>query len=234
MRLRLALLLLAAAGAANANEITLSFETGVVAPSFRGEANTTYVGWDSFDDAGAGDMIINDSTPDVGTDSGSFVTNNGEDHISGSLNYYSGFGAVDETITFDTPGSFPSGFTTVIVQAQTLFGGFGSLLQFGDIAVGSNSYSPVLEVQGTNAAGRGQVFAKYELPEVEASESFILTGFTGAPGNAASFTSIDLITIDVQYSPSGFAPDSAVAIPEPAAAAVSLVGLAVLAVRRRV
>ena len=233
MRQRFALLLLTAAGTAGANEITLLFETGVVAPSFRGDANTTYLGWDTFDsddeqriDPDDGPFIfevINDTTPDIGADGGSFVTANDEDHKSGSGNYYSGFGAVSEAVSFDTAGVNGSGFTTVIVQAQTLFGQFGAPIAFTPI----NGFAPSLVVSGTNATGKGQLFVKYELPGTADPQTFSMIS------GPFSFNSFDKFVIDTAWSPIGFAPATDSEIPEPAAALLALTALGASLARRR-
>lgn len=224
MRLTVLCLLLGLGACANSGAATfdIATATGLFTPTFRGDANTTWVGWDTFDDNGAGDMIINDVTPDVGTNGGSFVTTNDEDHLSGTLNYYSGSGSVSETITFDTPGG-TDGSTTVIVQGATLFGGFGTIPAFSDI----NGVSPTV-VDGVNATGAGQFFAKYEIPgALGATESFDISS------GPFSFVSMGLFTVDANWSPSGFAPDSAIVTPEPCAALLAILGVAGVAIWRR-
>ena len=218
-----------AAGAADATTFDIRSATGLFAPTFRGDAGATWVGWDLFDDNGAGDMIINDQTPDIGTDGGSFVTTNGEDHISGSLNYYSGFGAVAEDVTFEVDGVDGSGFTTIIVQAKTLFGGFG------EEAIGFSPIEGVLPTVvstvdrpavGANAIGQGQLFAKYEIP----------TGLSGTQTLSISGgiqTSIDQFVVDTFWSADGFAADGAVMTPEPTAAVLAALALAGATASRR-
>ena len=75
-------LVVSACLASSVQATSINLVTGTISPSFRGDAGTTWTGWDTWDDAGAGDQVINDSTPDVGTDGGSFVTTNGEDPVS--------------------------------------------------------------------------------------------------------------------------------------------------------
>ena len=208
---------------ATATTFDIAAATGLFTPTFRGGGNTTWVGWDLFDDNGAGDTIINDQTPDVGTDGGSFVTTNGEVHLSGSLNYYSGGGSVSEDVTFDTDGFNGSGFTTVIVQAKTLFGGWGADIDFGPI----NGFLPSLVLQGTNATGAGQLFVKYELPGTTGSATFSMAS------GPFSFTSFDQFVVDTSWSPSGFAPDSAIETPEPSAAALAILAVVTASRTRR-
>ena len=216
------ILLATVASSVSATTFNLGSATDTFAPSFRGASNSTYVGWDLFDDNGAGDMIINDQTPDLGTGSGSFVTTNGEDHLSGSMNYYSGSGAVAEDISFSTDGANGDGFTTVIVQGKTLFGGFGAEIAFGDI----DGIAPSLVLQTNNAADAGQFFAKYELPGTADTESLSIS--TGP----ASFISFDKIEIDTIWSADGYAADTAI-VPEPTGALAVLLGAIVLITARR-
>ncbi len=207
--------------AAEASTFDITTATGLFTPTFRGDANTTYLGWDQFGEPG--DVVINDTTPDIGTGTGSFATTNGEDHQSGSLNYYSGSGSVSEDITFATDGTAGSGFTTVIVQAKTLFGPLGSDIGFTPI----NGIAPTQVLQGVNATGSGQLFAKYELPGVDGTQSFSIS--TGP----SSLISLGEFVIDTAWSPTGFSPDNAIATPEPTAALLALLSLGGVAATRR-
>ncbi|TWT97733.1 hypothetical protein Pla108_18850 [Botrimarina colliarenosi] len=201
----------AVATTASGATFDLAAASDVFTPSFRGEGNTTYLGWDVF--GSPGDTVLNDTTPDVGTGAGSFVTTNGEDHQSGSLNYYSGGGSVAEDVTFATDGVPGSGFTTVLVQATTLFGGWGADIEFGPI----DGVAPTQVLQTTNAIGSGQLFVRYELPGNSATETFSIA--TAVGGNP---TSLGLFVIDTLWSPTGFAPDTAIATPEPSSFAMVL------------
>ena len=213
--------------AANATTFDIATATDVFTPTFRGDANTTWLGWDTFDDVDPNPLdnvqLIDDTTPDlgnVGTDGGRFVTNNGEDHLSGSGNYYSGLGTVAEDVSFDTAGVNGSGFTTVIVQGITLFGGFGDVqVEFGPI----DGVLPTQVLQGDNAAGAAQLFAKYELPGTADTETFSISSVTLPFG---THISLDRFVIDTVWSPDWFAADSAVITPEPTAATLALLLLA--------
>lgn len=229
MRLQLTLIALAlSASTALASPYDLATATDLFTPSFRGDANTTWVGWDTFDDGGTLSEIINDTTPDLGTSTGAFGTTTGEDHLSGSGNYYSGGTPVAETISFVTD-SGADGFTTVIVQAVTLFGGWGDEVQFTSI----DGVAPVQVLQSGNqrmnfGTTGGSLFAKYEIPGVIATPEFSI--FTSGPGNPTSF---DMFIVDTVWSPTGYAADSAIATPEPASASVALLAMLGLAARSR-
>lgn len=208
-----------AAGFAATVDISNAF--GTAAPTTRGSANSSWVGWDTWDDGGAGNSVINDSTPDIGSGSGVWATNNNEDHISGSFNFYSGQGSVNETISFNANGVPGSGFTTILLQGSTLFGDFGTTLGFGDIA----GVSPTV-VQGLNATGAGQVFARYELPGN--AEEYSVNMVTGP----FSFVSFGNFEVDTFWSATGFSPDTAV-IPEPSSGLLVLSATGLLLRRRR-
>lgn len=221
MRITLALLTLCLFGGnAAASTFDIGSATDLFTPTFRGAANTTYLGWDVF--GAPGTTVINDTTPDIGTDAGSFVTTDGTDHQSGSFNYYSYGGPVAEDVTFSTAGVNGSGYTTVIVQALTLFGDWGPSIDFGAIG----GVDPSLVLLETNAAGAGQLFAKYELPGTADPETFSMSSDVG-------HTSMGVFVVDTVWSPNGYAPDTAIATPEPTAALLSILGLAGLPLWRR-
>lgn len=229
MKLSLFAALLGTALPATAATFAINSVSTVVAPSTRGQANTTYYGWDLFSgnpgDPGFPNQTapINDSTPDLGTNPGFalLVTNNGEDHISGSFNYYSSSGSVNETVTFDTDGSASQGFTSLILQGVTAFGPFGTPLTFSDI----NGVTPEV-VQGLNAAGKSQFWAKWDLPGNQNTYAgTILTG-------SNSFVSFDILSVDTYWNSGGFQPDTAL-VPEPASSLLGLVSVAALLRRRR-
>ncbi len=216
-------LVLLAVGLSSAKALPFDINTatGLFTPSFRGDANTTYLGWDVFGEPG--DTVLNDTTPDLGTDGGSFVTTNGENHQSGSLNYYSGSGSIAEDVSFATNGTGGSGFTTVIVQAKTLFGALGEEIAFGPI----DGVFPSQVVQGDNAAGGAQLFVRYELPGAATTKTFSMTS------GPFSFMSFGEFIVDTVWSPTSFAVDTAIVTPEPSAALLSLLGLSLIAMPRR-
>lgn len=200
-------------------------------PTFRGDANTTYLGWDLWDDVDPNPLdsvnLIDDLTPDlgnVGTDGGRFMTTNGEDHLSDSANFYSGAGSMAEAVTFDTAGVNGSGYTTVIIQAKTLFGGWG--VEFGFTPINGVAPSQVLFGNNLNA-GQGQLFVKYEIPGTADPQTFSMVS------GPFSFTSFDHFVIDTVWSADGFAPDNAIFTPEPTSALLVMMGLAGVAGVRR-
>ena len=207
--------------AGHAASFKIAFATDLFTPTTRGGSNTTWVGWDTFDDGGSGSMIINDSTPDIGTSSGTLTTTNGEDHISGSFNYYSSTGTVAETADFTTSGTTGTGVTTIIMQGVTLFGGFGTTLFFSDIG----GVSPDV-VPATNIAGKGQFWAKWEVPGNLANYSADLSS------GPFSFISFDKIVVDTYWSPTAFSVDTA-KIPEPSVGLLGLASAGLLLTRRR-
>ena len=192
---------------ATAGQYNISKSIDLHVPSFRGASNTTHLGWDVF--GAPGTAVINDDTPDIGTGAGSFVTFNGEDHQSGSLNYYTGAGMVAETVSFETG----AGATTVIVQGKTLYGALGQNIQFTPI----NGSMPEV-ASGNNAAGSGTFFAKYEFMGGAGEKSFKIAS------GPHSYVSLDKFVIDATWG-QAYATDSAVAAPEPSSLLLVLMAL---------
>lgn len=204
-------LTLSTAAATTAAPFDITTSTDLFAPSFRGTTDSTWTGWELF---GSSTTLINDTTPDIGTHPGSFVTTNGEDHVSGSFNYYSLFGTVAEDVTFTAPGPASGGFTTVIVQAKTLVGFSWNdevELIFGAI----DGVTPIQTLLAESNNGFGQLFVKYEIPGTVTVPTFSILS-----SGADSHTSFDQFVVDAYWSADGFAADSAIATPEPVTTAL--------------
>lgn len=200
MKLRRHCILLAALASlagtsARSAEFLLDQVTDLVVPSTRGNAGTTYAGWDVFEGAGP----INDSTPDLGTGLATLQTTNGENHITGGniVTDITVIGAANfnetvyeqVTVTTDgTPGS--EGYTTIIAQVISTSGTFPGTLNFSSI----EGVLPKVVI-GTNAAGKSQAWAKWQIPGNQANYTFTFTGAT-----AVQNYSIDKVEVDTHYS----------------------------------
>lgn len=173
---------------------TLKGETDLVVPSTRGAVNSTYFGWDNFEDPAPG-TFLSDTTPDLGDTEivgVKFETTNGQLHrASSSGNFYSGHSGtaeVAEKVTVVTQGTVgEEGQTTILVQ-MIGSGAFpsGAVWTFGDI----NDVSPEV-IQGTNAANLGQVWVKWVVPGHAASYEFTIGS---VPGQHMSFNKIVIDT----------------------------------------
>ncbi|MDB6139343.1 MAG: putative Ig protein [Verrucomicrobiaceae bacterium] len=193
---------------------SLNRANGLLAPSSRGTAKSTYFGWDTFADAnGLKVGPINDSTPDVGTTTAgvNFMTNNGGLHYSpnpASNNFYAADGPTDETVTVVTNGTVgATGTTTIIAQAVTSRDDFpsGAPLVFSSI----NGVAPTVVAQQVNQATKGQVWAKWEIPGNQATYTFTVKGQPS--------TSFDFFVVDTVWKSSGSQGDSVTAMPVPLA-----------------
>jgi len=203
------------------NESTRLFD-----PSFRGLANTTWFGWGSgsFDGASNNELIDNPATTiGIATAGVSLTQSTAFDILSSGNNIYtSTAGATDLLLALPTSGTLGLGFTTIIVQGKTAFGGFGIAPAFGTIA----GVSSVFEI-GNNATASGQFWAKYEIAGNLSSYNLAITLA------AESFTSIAELEVDTYWSATGFAADIAV-VPEPSALAlVGLGSFALFGLKRR-
>lgn len=211
-------------------QFIIESSSAIFAPSFRDATNTdfgntTWWGWSpgSFDQTIDNELI--DSPPvtlGIGGLDGTLNQASTNDILASSNNIYTGT-FVAEALNFSIPtnGTVGSGFTTIIVQGRTAFGGWNVTPGgFSDIA----GISPSV-VFGNNALSRGQFWAKYEIPNNAASYALTLT--------VPDFTSIAEITVDTQWSPTSFALDTAV-VPEPSSALLMLIGSAgLIALRAR-
>jgi hypothetical protein len=204
-------------------QFVINSSPGLFDPSFRGAANTTWFGWGSgsFDGASNNELIDNPATTiGLATPGASLTQSTAFDILSSGNNIYtSTAGATDLLLTLPTSGTLGSGFTTIIVQGKTAFGGFDIAPAFHDIA----GVSPIFEV-GSNAAAAAQFWAKYDIAGNLSSYDLAITLA------AASFTSIAELEVDTYWSAAGFATETAV-VPEPSA--LALVGLGSCAVFAR-
>jgi hypothetical protein len=237
LRIVFASLLALLSQSAMAATVNLQTVNNVVAPSFRGASNTTYYGWETFDDPTAGDnvapededWVVDDNVTDIGTYVGTLARlrgNNlpfdqgGVDHISSTRNIYTAGSILDETVTAPTSGTLGTGFTTIIVQGVTAFGPFGGDVLYSAI----NGVLPV-SAQTNNAIGSGQFWAKYEIPGNVATYDFTLT-------SSGENMSLTRVVVDTLWSPSGYASDLAV-VPEHRAMGLFAIGSLALGLFRR-
>ncbi len=235
---------LAAASFANAQNV-ISTSTDIFTPSFRGQANTVYYGWssnfDSDPSSETGEIFNspNPPTPNLGASTttyplqqtnvtGTPVTS--PDIISSTNNIYfgpGGGGTAYLKLTIDTTGVVASGFTTVIIQGVSL-----QNAQAPSFAVPSlssiNGVAPTF-VYGLNQADPTnqelQWWAKYELTGNQAFYDIIITLTSGGPANPIS---INKLSVDTLWSSTGFASDTAQAVPEPSTYAMMALGAAIL------
>lgn len=215
-------------------EFIINSSTGLFTPSFRGNTNTSYFGWlgggtntgfdSNLSDETLAGEVINNPTPNLGTPPATWglVQQELVDVLSSSNSIYNMTTApVNFDLTTSSTGG-SGGFTTIIIQGRTAFGPFpsSSAIQFGTV----EGVNPTFAI-GDNAGGGAQFWAKYEIPGYLGSYTipFTLT---------QTSVSIAEMTVDTQWSSSGFAPDTAV-VPEPASLSAILTGSAMLLRRRR-
>ena len=207
-------------------QFVINSSSGLFDPSFRGQANTTWFGWGagSFEGATQNELIDNPA-PSIGTTTLgiSFTQNPANDILASSDNIYTGTSAAtDLLLQIPTSGTLGSGFTTIIVQGRTAFGGYDTPPSLQPIS----GISAIFEV-GPNANGSGQFWAKYELPGNSAAYDLTINLAT------ASFISIAELEFDTYWSPTAFAADFTV-VPEPSTfALLGLGAVAGFALRKR-
>jgi hypothetical protein len=211
----------------------ISDSPGLFTPSFRetvnlDAVNTTWFGWAPGTFDGTPDNGLLDFpavTIGAGGLDGSLNDPGSTAIVSGSNNIYKPFpGPLTLELAVPTNGTPGTGFTTIIIQGRTLFGGYpDGLSSFSFPAVGGAAPDYVL---GTNSSGQGQFWVKYEIPGNAPAYDidFALV---------ASQLSIASITVDTQWSATGYAADAATAVPEPSSAALLLGAALPLALRRR-
>jgi hypothetical protein len=236
------LALFASVAVANA-EFNISTGVGTFTPSFRDLANTdagstTYWGWGS----GAFDGPTNNENIDLppvtlGAGGLNGTLSQGADPrdivSSGNSIYTFTFTSPSNPLTLSlgvpTTGTVGAGFTTIILQGVTM--NFGTDTTFPDnsfIFPEVGGVTPTVVVGQNNASPfkLGQFWAKYEIPGNSANYQIGL-------GLAANHISISRLEVDTLWSATGYAPDSASAIPEPGAGVFSAIGVAALILRRR-
>jgi hypothetical protein len=219
------LMTLAASG-----QFIISDSPGLFTPSFRDLTNTdlgnsTFFGWGPSTGWGTSGNFRFDGTTDndridlppalqgVGGLTGTLQQLSDNTILAGSNNIYTA-AFEDEYLRLQIPtnGTVGSGFTTIILQGHTAFGGFATnTTNDFDFPLLAGATPNV--VVGVNAAGQGQFWAKYEIP-----------------GNAASYqldfglltenVSMSELQVDTKWRNTSFAPDTATAIPEPSSAAL--------------
>ena len=236
-------------GSSTASAAFVVYEgTGLFAPSFRGDAASTYFGWSYGSWDGNPPPAVGEPDPSPDTINGTPSINPGGlpgtafltqgtsvDLVSGSNNIYSSVGAINNAglqLHIPTAGEVGTdGFTTIIIQGSGLSGamfGFGGALDgfgFGEI----NGVSPEYLIT-RNASGTAQWWAKWELTGNQASYTVDINGQYGSQGGTV--LSVTDLQVDTLFSESGFALDTAI-VPEPSAALLSLLGAAALLRRRR-
>ncbi len=225
----------------------LTQQSGLVSPAFRGQANTTFFGWNEGQFFGqpvppSTSRILNNPTTSIGNVGlGEGVELYQNDRFSSPFvmigssvgNIYTGSGPVGKqgfaTMVAPTaPGSLDSGFTTIVIQGRTTTaGGFStleSLISNYPIFSSINGVDPTFVISG-NAANQGQWWAQYSIPGSATSYTIGLT-FPGGPTTTP--ISIAGMSVDTYWSASAYADVSAV--PEPSTLAMCLTGGALLGV----
>jgi len=223
----------------------ISSGTGTFLPSFRDQTNndlnsTTYFGWSagSFD-GGTNNELMESPSPTLGAGglNGSLGQLGTADILSSSNNIYNGTNGRNETLVLNiaTNGiAGITGYTTIIIQGLTnSAAGFGdpSALLINQPVFGSiNGVEPEFVI-GLNSSGYGQWWVKYELEGNQTSYQVdIAINNVGGPTAPLTITQFE---VDTQYSTTGFAADSAVAVPEPSAGVLAVVGLGFAIARRK-
>jgi hypothetical protein len=229
------------AGLQTVSAFVISAAPGLFVPSFRDGADadsgrTTVFGWGLT--GGRFDGVTDDDNIDAppvnfspGGLNGTLIQlpantegdGGANDILAGSNNIYASPGGAVLNLDVPINGPVGAGFTTIIVQGRTAFGAYPEVVDsmFGIVG----GVAPAF-VEGLNAAGQGQFWAKYELPGNAGSYTIPMS----LP--AGSSISIAELKIDTLFSDNGFAADWAV-VPEPSGVLLVLAGAIGLTGRRR-
>lgn len=253
--LAIAASLLVCALSARAQNIILD-STSLFSPSFRNTltldaGNTTWFGWTgnndgislSGDDRGFDGLMNNeliDNPPvivGIGGLDGVLNQYGTADILATSNNIFAGDASNNSVASFlkleiptnGTPGL--DGFTTIILQGVGAVTGAGT--QVAAVPGPINGIKPTYVVghNATPGSTRLQWWAKYEIPGNAPAYS-VDVFLAGGPGvNPGSMREL---VADTQFSTTGYATDTAAAVPEPGSAALlGCAGLMILARRRR-
>lgn len=179
--------------------------SGIQAPSSRGRGYTTYFGWDTFGVSGGQRAPIDDSTPDIGSDStglARFRTTNDEVHqFSPGGNLYmldmtGGDLTLAEEITIPTNGIVGvDGCTTIFLQIASASSGMGGASFANTIFLGDiDGVTPVISVQGPSAT-TAQLWAKWVIP---GNKPTYTVSITGVPNQ--QHYSFDKVVVDTKFS----------------------------------
>jgi hypothetical protein len=230
-------------GSGNA-QFVIQTSTDLFTPSFRGDANTTWFGWQNGTFFGdpippSSTRILNNIAPTLGNvglaEGVQFYQNDRFDDpfvgigaSSGNI-YKGGSGplskpAIDLTLVIPTEGVIGTGFTTIIIQGTSLVAGsFGSPEAFlinQPVFQNIGAVAPTFLMAVSND-NRAQFWAEYQLPGNAADYAVTIS----LPETINSEPlSISGFTVDTYWSNTGFATDTVQAVPEPGS--VLLLGLA--------
>jgi len=219
-------------------DITTS--AGLFEPLFRGEANTTWFGWNEGQFFGqpvpaSSSRILNNPVTSNGTFGLTGVQFYQNDRNSSPFvmigssagNIYTGSGPIGKqaaaTLVAPVAAGGADGFTTIVIQGRTTAaGGPASILTLlGNAPVFSDINGTAAQFTiAANKSNQGQWWAQYNLPGYSANQTIGMT-FNG--GNGTFPISIAQMTVDTFWSPTGYANVSA--IPEPGVFGLALCGL---------
>jgi hypothetical protein len=236
--------------AAASGQMVIQDATQLWAPSFRSASpadanNTTWFGWqgnldaDPFDNNGFDGTTNNELIDNpavligVGGRDGTLNQVGTADILASSNNIFAGDfisnAAIEEHLTLQIPvnGVVGTGFTTIILQTRGAITGDGfTLFPIPGAIAGT---APTIAT-GINAAGQLQLWAKYEIP---GNLDFYTVDIHIPAEAGANPVSIQQLIVDTHWSASGYAPDSALSVPEPGLSALLASGAVLGLVRRQ-